>query len=181
MGAPDFGIVGTPCHVVVGGLLLEVLCIAVVRRLVERAPLQARLASCFLPMFLLVLLLLLLGLRPKRLRAVTATVLALLAVEALNAAVATSRVHDHSPPRDALGRRARQIVDEHVPHCRLDFLEPEVALAKTGLPNVSTIGWRVVRLLNLYRDKKTVRCEPGRDGKILSDHRQDGNDEVNRL
>ena len=27
----------------------------------------------------------------------------------------------------------------------------------------------------------TVRREPGRDGKIVSDHRQDGNDEVHRL
>ena len=36
-------------------------------------------------------------------------------------------------------------------------------------------------MLNLHRDKKNVRCEPGRDGKILSDHRQDGNDEVHRL
>ena len=26
-----------------------------------------------------------------------------------------------------------------------------------------------------------VRREPGRDGKILCDHRQDGNDEVHRL
>ena len=33
-------------------------------------------------------------------------------------------------------------------------------------------------MLNLHRDKKIVRREPGRDGKILSDHRQDGNDEV---
>ena len=31
------------------------------------------------------------------------------------------------------------------------------------------------------RDKKNVRREPGKDGKILSDHRQDGNDEVHRL
>ena len=45
----------------------------------------------------------------------------------------------------------------------------------------STIGGRVVRVLNLHRDKKIVRCEPGRDGKILSDHRQDGNEEVHRL
>ena len=29
--------------------------------------------------------------------------------------------------------------------------------------------------------KKIVRREPGRDGRILSDHRQDGNDEVHRL
>ena len=36
-------------------------------------------------------------------------------------------------------------------------------------------------MLNLHRDKKIVRREPGRDGKILSDHRQDGNDEVHRL
>ena len=36
-------------------------------------------------------------------------------------------------------------------------------------------------MLNLRRDKKNVRREPGRDGKILSDHRQDGNDEVHRL
>ena len=36
-------------------------------------------------------------------------------------------------------------------------------------------------MLNLQRDKNTVRREPGRDGKILSDHRQDSNDEVHRL
>ena len=36
-------------------------------------------------------------------------------------------------------------------------------------------------MLNLHRDKKNVRREPGRDGKILCDHRQDGNDEVHRL
>ena len=43
-------------------------------------------------------------------------------------------------------------------------------------------------MLNLRRDKKIalkklqgVRREPGRDGKILSDHRQDGSDEVHRL
>ena len=30
-------------------------------------------------------------------------------------------------------------------------------------------------MLNLHRDKKIVRREPGRDGKILCDHRQDGN------
>ena len=96
MGAPDIGIVDTPCRFVVGDLLLEALCIAVVRRLVERAPLRARLASCFLPVFLLVILMLLLGLGPKRLRVVMATVPALLAVEVLNAAVATSRVHGHS-------------------------------------------------------------------------------------
>ena len=29
--------------------------------------------------------------------------------------------------------------------------------------------------------KKVVRREPGRDEKILSDHRQDGNDEIHRL
>ena len=29
-------------------------------------------------------------------------------------------------------------------------------------------------MLNLHRDKKIVRREPGRDGKILRDHRQDG-------
>ena len=40
---------------------------------------------------------------------------------------------------------------------------------------------RVVGLLNLNRNKKIVRREPRRDGKILSDHRQDGNDEVHRL
>ena len=28
-------------------------------------------------------------------------------------------------------------------------------------------------MLNLHRDKKIVRREPGRDGKILCDHRQD--------
>ena len=33
-------------------------------------------------------------------------------------------------------------------------------------------------MLNLHRDKKIVRREPGRAGKILCDHRQDGNDEV---
>ena len=35
----------------------------------------------------------------------------------------------------------------------------------------------------MHRDKKIVRREPGRDGKILCDHsdRQDGNDEVHRL
>ena len=34
----------------------------------------------------------------------------------------------------------------------------------------------------MYRDKKIVRREPGRDEKILCDHnRQDGNDEVHRL
>ena len=32
-------------------------------------------------------------------------------------------------------------------------------------------------MLNLHRDKKIVRREPGRDGKILCDHRQDGNEE----
>ena len=36
-------------------------------------------------------------------------------------------------------------------------------------------------MLSLHRDKKTVRREPGRDGKIFCDHRQDGNDEVHRL
>ena len=36
-------------------------------------------------------------------------------------------------------------------------------------------------MLNLHRDKKIVRREPRGDGKILSDHRQDGNDEVHRL
>ena len=36
-------------------------------------------------------------------------------------------------------------------------------------------------MLNLHRDKKIVRREPGRDGKTLCDHRQDGNDEVHRL
>ena len=104
MGAPDIGIVDTPYRFVVGGLLLEALYIATVCRLAETVPLRTRLTSCFLPVFLLELLLLLLGVGPKRLRAVTATVSALLAVEALNAAVATSRVHGHSPPRDALGR-----------------------------------------------------------------------------
>ena len=38
-----------------------------------------------------------------------------------------------------------------------------------------------LQVLNLHRDKEIVRREPGRDGKILSDHRQDGNDEVHRL
>ena len=33
-------------------------------------------------------------------------------------------------------------------------------------------------MLNLHRDKKVVGREPRRDGKILSDHSQDGNDEV---
>ena len=36
-------------------------------------------------------------------------------------------------------------------------------------------------MLNLNRDKKNVRREPGIDGRILSDHRQDGNDEIHRL
>ena len=36
-------------------------------------------------------------------------------------------------------------------------------------------------MLNLHRDKTIVRREPGRDGKILCDHRQDGNDEIHRL
>ena len=35
-------------------------------------------------------------------------------------------------------------------------------------------------MLNLHRDKKIVRRELGRDGKILSDHRQDGNDEIKK-
>ena len=30
-------------------------------------------------------------------------------------------------------------------------------------------------MLNLHHDKKNVRREPGRDEKISSDHRQDGN------
>ena len=30
-------------------------------------------------------------------------------------------------------------------------------------------------MLNLHRDKKSLFREPRRDGKILSDHRQDGN------
>ena len=30
-------------------------------------------------------------------------------------------------------------------------------------------------MLNSHRDKKVVRHESGRDGKILCDHRQDGN------
>ena len=30
-------------------------------------------------------------------------------------------------------------------------------------------------MLNLHRDEKISRREAGRDGKILSDHRQDGN------
>ena len=36
-------------------------------------------------------------------------------------------------------------------------------------------------MLNLHRDKKIVRREPARDGQILSNRRQDGNDEVHRL
>ena len=36
-------------------------------------------------------------------------------------------------------------------------------------------------MLNLHRDKKIARREPGRDGKIPSDQRQDGIDEVHRL
>ena len=36
-------------------------------------------------------------------------------------------------------------------------------------------------MLNLHRDKNIVRREPGRDGKILSYHGQDSNDEVHRL
>ena len=39
MGAPVIGIVDTPCRFVVGGFLLEALCIAVVRHIMERAPL----------------------------------------------------------------------------------------------------------------------------------------------
>ena len=35
-------------------------------------------------------------------------------------------------------------------------------------------------MLNLHRDKKIVRHKPGKDGKILSDHRQDGNSEAHR-
>ena len=31
-------------------------------------------------------------------------------------------------------------------------------------------------MLNLHRDKKFGRHEPGRDGKILSNHKQDGNE-----
>ena len=30
-------------------------------------------------------------------------------------------------------------------------------------------------MLNLHCDQKLIRREPGRDGKILSDHRQDTN------
>ena len=33
----------------------------------------------------------------------------------------------------------------------------------------------------MHRDKKNVRREPGRDGKILNDHRQVGNFEAHRL
>ena len=33
-------------------------------------------------------------------------------------------------------------------------------------------------MLNLHRDKNVIRREPGRDGKILSDPRQDGNVEA---
>ena len=36
-------------------------------------------------------------------------------------------------------------------------------------------------MLNLHCDKKNVRRKPARDGKILCDHRQEGNDEVHRL
>ena len=36
-------------------------------------------------------------------------------------------------------------------------------------------------MLNLHRDKKVVRREPGRDGKIFCDHRQDGNEEVRSI
>ena len=36
-------------------------------------------------------------------------------------------------------------------------------------------------MLNLHRDKKIVRREPGRDDKILGAHRQDGNVEAHRL
>ena len=64
---------------------------------------------------------------------------ALLAVETLNAAVATRRLHGHSPPRYALDRRAKQTVNEYVPHGRLGFLEPDVALAETVLPNVVVV------------------------------------------
>ena len=33
----------------------------------------------------------------------------------------------------------------------------------------------------MHRDKKIVRREPGRDGKILSDHRQDDNVAVGEI
>ena len=35
--------------------------------------------------------------------------------------------------------------------------------------------------LSCLDHQTAVTCEPGRDGKILSDHKQDGNDEVLRL
>ena len=37
------------------------------------------------------------------------------------------------------------------------------------------------KIAELAPRSKIVRRELGRDGKILSDHRQDGNDEVHRL
>ena len=39
-------------------------------------------------------------------------------------------------------------------------------------------------MLNIHCDKKNVRRKPGKDGKILSDHTQDGNvaaDEIGNL
>ena len=51
----------------------------------------------------------------------------------------------------------------------------------TRVSKIQPLVDEFVRVLNLDRDKKIVRREPGRDGKILCDHRQDGNDEVHRL
>ena len=36
-------------------------------------------------------------------------------------------------------------------------------------------------VLTVTTHRNSIRREPGRDGKILCDHRQDGNDEVHRL
>ena len=74
--------------------------------------------------------------------------------------------------------------------------EPGISNKKMGLPStdysvfsnlqpiivcfqIRLIFWSFqIRLI--FRDRLVTR-EPGRDGKILSDHRQDGNDEVHRL
>ena len=40
---------------------------------------------------------------------------------------------------------------------------------------------RLIHTLLYVMTIHTYRREPGRDGRILSDHRQDGNDEVHRL
>ena len=40
---------------------------------------------------------------------------------------------------------------------------------------------RALRVLNLHREKKSFWREPGRDGEILCDHRQDGNAVLGRI